>query len=109
MQTRSRHKWSSHQPELGGFRKFEGGETCIPVLEISLEVNTAQKDQYCSETSTTSSLDDSEETTSTTAARSREQIWTYVTHQMSAYPRLFVFGIFIYGDRARILRVSTLR
>ncbi|KAK7686000.1 hypothetical protein QCA50_010811 [Cerrena zonata] len=22
------------------------GETCIPVLEISLEVNTAQKDQY---------------------------------------------------------------
>ncbi|KAK7685999.1 hypothetical protein QCA50_010810 [Cerrena zonata] len=39
-------------------------------------------------------------------ARSREQIWSYFAHQMSAYPRLFVFGIFIYGDRARILRVD---
>ncbi|KAK7686023.1 hypothetical protein QCA50_010834 [Cerrena zonata] len=106
MQTRSHHKWPSHQPELGGYRKFEDGKTRVPVLEIPWEVNTAQKDQYCNEISTTSGLDDSEETTDTTAARNCEQIWSYFAHQMSAYPRLFVFGIFIYGDRARILRVD---
>ena len=41
------------------------------------------------------------------AARSnRGQIFSYAAHMMSAYPRLFLFVVFVFGERARLIRLD---
>ena len=41
------------------------------------------------------------------AARSnRGQIFSYAAYMMSAYPRLFIFVVFIFGERARLIRLD---
>ncbi|KAK7686020.1 hypothetical protein QCA50_010831 [Cerrena zonata] len=94
---------SSYQPDLAfcKVRTQEGIER--PIDEVIFEMKTEQ-DDTCHDADSLYSSSSEKSTASSVANHGK--IWTYLAHQMSAHPRLFVFCVFIYGDRARFLRVD---
>ncbi|KAK7686002.1 hypothetical protein QCA50_010813 [Cerrena zonata] len=92
----AKEEGSKYSPDLGAYRAGTG------VREIPFEVKKLGGDICNSEMPKPKRL----ERNTQWASENRGQIFTYLAHQMFIHPRLFVFMVFIYGDRVRILHVD---